>query len=197
VAPSNSGFWNIEDFIRKASRSFVDGREVPIQSSIPLAVSEANDRSNDAVAISREARSSAEGAQRKTSRLQQTFLGIGIAGVIATVAAVGALIFAYWSLANSQNQLVQGYVDGVNNRVTEVQRVLEQQKLNDQFVQQRLETLPPLTEEMKDVLARIEALETENAALKSQLARRSETPAPAPSAPLSPSQLPPSEMDGN
>lgn len=113
VPPSNSEFWDIQKFIQKASRGVGGATNVPIQSSIPVAVSEARDQAT-------EARDASVAASVTVDGLRRTIFGYGVAGLIATVIAIGGLLVAYWQTSSTQTQLTNDYVASVGNRIDDL-----------------------------------------------------------------------------
>ncbi len=156
--PSNKGFWNIEEFILKASYNRFDKTYTPIRSSIPLVVLEANNRSSSALAIAKHSETTANSARTTVNRLRNF-------GALALV----ALIVGCWSLVTSQNQLVRGYIDGALGWVKSTGDEVKSLRSDTEQFRDRFNDLNVKVDDLGRLTGRIDALERQIIEMNSKI----------------------------
>lgn len=117
--PSNTGFWDIRKFISKASQpSDLTKPAIPILSSIPDMVDEANSKSEQAA---KDARTASENSEK-----MRTWSGVGLVVGGATVVGLAVTVAGLaWSYQSSLGSVIDNFKPEVQQIDSKIERHLE------------------------------------------------------------------------
>lgn len=161
--PSTTNTWDIQKFILKASNENGNGKLVPIQSSIGIAVDNVRNESREAKRIS-------EGAETKVNRI--AFWGVIVSGISIIGLAIGiyTLEVNHFSFYTSQTGLYQNYINNsVGNINEEIRRLSDSvdQRLNENS--ERAKVIPSQFDEIRELKRTFTELKAENEALAKEV----------------------------
>ncbi|WP_256752333.1 hypothetical protein [Mesorhizobium sp. Mes31] len=152
--PGPDQFWNIEDFIRKASKHYTRIEYIPIQSSIPEAVYEANLRSKEALEKSSR-------AQKKVALFEK----IGWGGLAGLLLGGTALLYSSISAIDTQIQISKNYVEDSKHEIIAAREAISHADKWKMKLDSTAELSDKLSEQIRALTSKIEGLERSNVEL--------------------------------